>query len=243
MDNKINDILNVKKKVLPSNIVPIARMGVPVRNKYGQMAEFIKEPTSDIGYVKGGDIATGLASGLKSALAFYGASKDALAQQAYNDNQAQLAEQERQDKLAQQAAEQDLKERELAQKKELAQIALEAEQARAKLAREQALQDMATKRAQAVEDWNAQKQAAIEAENRKRAYEEEQLAIKQLDPASQQKYYEMKQQGQTPVIIDNKVGWVGKILGKPKYKISVSEILKKGNNYSASEADIMSKGL
>lgn len=259
LNYSINDILEnaargYNKVPRTSKITPIVRMGVPVRSVQSQMAEAIKEPTSDIGYVKGGNIATGLANALKSGLAVYGAFKDREAQQAYNDNLAQIAEQERQDKLAQQAAEQDYKDRALAQDLQKAQMAIDATNARAELARQQALEDSKAqwehdkevydlKRADAIADRDVQLQAALDAENRKRAYEEEQLPVKQLDPASQQQYFQMKQQGMQPEIIDNKVGWVGKIFGKPKYKISVSDAIKKRSNYSAVEENIMNKGL
>lgn len=263
---KINEILAKRKN---SNIAPINRMGAPVKSKYTIAAQSLSRPTTDWGYVKGGDIAAGLASGLRGYLGMRGAIEDARNQQAYNDYLAQMAEQERQDKLAQQAWEQDYKERALAQDLEKAQLSIDADNRRAEIARGYALEDAERrrlqevadaelKRKQAIEDRNAQYrhelsvynrnrenqlQDALAAENRKQAYEQEQMAIKQLDPASQQKYYQMKQEGQTPEIIDNKVGWVGKIFGRPKYKLSVAEVVKKGKGYSATEADIMSKGL
>lgn len=264
----IKDILQRKK--INSNINPIARMGVPVRSNYSRAAETIKDPTEDWGLLgTAGNIAAGLTAGLKSGLGFYGAMQDARNQQAYNDYLAKQAEQERQDKLEQQAWEQDYKDRALAQDLEKAQLAIDADTRRAEIARGYALEDAERrrtqevadaelKRKQAIEDRNAQYQHelavynrnhenqlqdALNAENRKQAYEQEQMAVKQLDPANQQKYYELKNQGQTPVIIDNKVGWVGKIFGKPKYRISVADAVKKGKGYSSTEADIMSKGL
>jgi hypothetical protein len=256
MNNSVKQALsnNGQRKPVQSRITPIVRMGQPVVSKYTRFAEKISDPSLEMGYAKGGDIVAGLTSGLKGYLGMRGAMEDMRNQQAYNDNLAQIAEQERQDKLAQQAAEQDYKDRALAQDLQKAQMAIDATNARAELARQQALEDRKAqwehdkevydlKRADAIADRDVQLQATLDAENRKRAYEEEQLPVKQLDPASQQQYFQMKQQGMQPEIIDNKVGWVGKIFGKPKYKISVSDALKKRSNYSAVEENIMNKGL
>lgn len=84
-----------------TSIKQIQRIGTPVRSKYSMIADSIQSPTSDWGYVKGGDIAAGLAAGLKGYLGMRGALEDARNQYAYNENQALLAEQERQDNLAQ----------------------------------------------------------------------------------------------------------------------------------------------
>lgn len=248
----IREILQGKN--LNSNIAPIARMGRPVRSVYSRAADAIQTPDSRIGILgSAGNWTSGLANALKGGLGFYGAIKDAQAEQAYNDYLAQMAEQERQDKLAQQAWEQDYKERDLAQDLEKTQLAINADNRRAEIARRYALEDaerrrsqevadVELKRKQALEDrdaqWaheqsvydrnradfvadrNAQIQAAIEAENRKQAYEQEQMAIKQLDPASQQKYFEMKKQGINPVIKDERVGTIGKMFGSPKYSVS-----------------------
>ena len=264
----IKEILEGKR--LQSNLTPIARMGAPVRSWQSRAADMIQTPDSTLGLLGSkGNWVSGLSNALKSGLGFYGARKDMGNQKAYNENLAQLAEQERQDKLAQQAWEQDYKERALAQDLEKAQLSIDADNRRAEISRgyaledaqrrrEQELADAELKRKQAIEDRDAQYQheqsiynrnredqlqAALDAEQRKQAYEQEQMAIKQLDPASQQQYFQMKQQGQTPEIIDNKVGWFGKIFGRPKYNLSVADVVKKGNNYSTSEADIMSKGL
>jgi hypothetical protein len=90
------------------------------------ISESIAAPTEKWGYVKGGDIAAGLAAGLKSYLGMRGAMQDMSNQQAYNDYLAQMAEQDRQDKLGQQAFENDLKDRALAQEAQLAENQLNA---------------------------------------------------------------------------------------------------------------------
>lgn len=264
----IKEILQGKK--IQSNLTPIARMGAPVRSWQSRAADMMQEPDNSLGLLGSkGNWVSGLASAVKSGLGFYGAMKDMENQKAYNENLAQMAEQERQDKLAQQAWEQEYKKRALAQDLEKAQLSIAADNRRAEIARGYALEDAERrrlqevadaelKRKQALEDREAQYQHelsvynrnrenqlqdALDAENRKQAYEQEQMAIKQLDPASQQKYYQMKQEGQTPEIIDKKVGLVGKFFGRPKYKLSVADVVKKGKGYSATEADIMSRGL
>lgn len=242
---------NTKKGKLPSRLNPVGR---PVKSKESRYAQLMLPNDNRLGYVKGGNLTSGLTSALNGYLGFKGAALDYAREMAYEQAMAEAAEQERQDKLAQQAAEQDYKDRALAQDLQKAQMAIDATNARAELARQQALEDRKAqwehdkevydlKRADAIADRDVQLQAALDAENRKRAYEEEQLPVKQLDPASQQQYFQMKQQGMQPEIIDNKVGWVGKIFGKPKYKISVSDALKKRSNYSAVEENIMNKGL
>lgn len=254
---------------LESNINPINRMGRPVKSIKTRYAELMPKNDTRLGFLKHGNLVSGLTGAVQGYLGFSGAKQDALNEMAYYDYLAKLAEQERQDKLAQQAWEQDYKDRALAQDLEKAQLSIDADNRRAEIARGYALEDAERRRAQEVadaelkrrqdiEDRDAQYQHelsvynrnrenqlqdALDAEQRKQAYEQEQMAIKQLDPASQQKYYQMKQEGQTPEIIDNKVGWVGKIFGRPKYKLSVADVVKKGKGYSATEADIMSRGL
>lgn len=180
---KINEILAKRKN---SNIAPINRMGAPVKSKYTIAAQSLSRPTTDWGYVKGGDIAAGLASGLRGYLGMRGAMEDARNQQAYNDYLAQMAEQDRADKIAQQQAEMDYKDRALAQQAALAQNQLdaqaalkqqeiEAQNARAELARQQALADRDAQyaheqaiydrnRADAVSDLNAQNKAKQQAQ-------------------------------------------------------------------------------
>lgn len=203
-------IRDIAQGKLASNITPIARMGSPVRSAYSRAAEMIQTPSDDIGYAKGGFLLSGLTNALKSGLGFYGAAKDAQAEQAYYDSLAEQAKQEREDKLAQQQAEMDYKNNALAQQKELAQMNIDAANTRANTAREQALADREAQwaheasvynrnRADAMADQQAQLQAAIDAENRKQnnalALEEQkrQNAIndtiaKGLRPEEQQKY-------------------------------------------------------
>ena len=159
LNYSINDILEnaargYNKVPRTSKITPIVRMGVPARSVQSQMAEAIKEPTSDIGYVKGGNIATGLANALKSGLAVYGAFKDRDAQQAYNDNLAQIAEQERQDKLAQQEVENQYKRDMLAQQYNIAKMNNEGANSRALQQHQWALEAEKAKRQQAKDDQN-----------------------------------------------------------------------------------------
>lgn len=180
---KINEILAKRKN---SNIAPINRMGAPVKSKYTIAAQSLSRPTTDWGYVKGGDIAAGLASGLRGYLGMRGAIEDARNQQAYNDYLAQMAEQDRADKIAQQQAEMDYKDRVLAQQAALAQNQLdaqaamkqqeiEAQKARAELARQQALADRKEQyaheqaiydrnRADAMSDLNAKNKANQQAQ-------------------------------------------------------------------------------
>lgn len=115
--NNIREILSnsQNRKPLNSRIAPIVAMGRPVKSKYTQLAESIGEPTQDWGNVQGGDIAAGLASGLKSYLGFRGAMQDAQNERAYNDYLAQLAERDRADKMDQQQWERNYKENALAQ--------------------------------------------------------------------------------------------------------------------------------
>lgn len=164
-------------------------MGVPVRSKYSVISQSIADPTEKWGYVKGGDIAAGLAAGLKSYLGMRGAMQDMSNQQAYNDYLAQMAEQERQDKLDQQGWDRDYKERALAQDLEKAQLGLNTTKEERAMAREQALADRASqyehekalydiKRADALADREAQLQATMEAEKRKQEYDQALLAQK-----------------------------------------------------------------
>lgn len=166
-----------------TNIRQIQRIGAPVQSRKTILAQGIQDPTPDWGYVKGGDIAAGLAAGLKGYLGMRGALEDARNQYAYNENQAQLAEQERQDKLAQQGWDQDYKERYLAQDLEKAKMALEAAKAKEDATRNQQVSDIQAqwahdqamydqKRADALADRDAQIQAAIQTELRKQAYEQ-----------------------------------------------------------------------
>lgn len=215
-----------------SNIAPIARMGRPVRSWASRASEMLPDPNAEWGILgTKGNIAAGLAAGLKSGLGFYGAMKDAKAEQAYNDALAAQGEQERQDKLAQQEAEMDYKNRALAQQAELAQNQLNAQAAleAAKFGNQQTLQNNQFAQQKAMEELknnyatdllNAQTKAAQDAAALKREQEQEDMLLKQLDPARQQQFIEMKKQGQNPVIIDNKVGTIGKFLGNPKYTIN-----------------------
>lgn len=167
----------------------IQRMGMPARSKSSLVAENLPTPTSDWGYVKGGNLAAGLAAGLKGYLGMRGALEDSRNQQAYNDYLAQLAEQERQDKLEQQGWDRDYKERALAQDLEKAQLGLNTTKEERAMAREQALADRESqyeheralydiKRADALADREAQLQAAMEAEKRKQEYDQALLAQK-----------------------------------------------------------------
>lgn len=215
----IRDILAGKK--LNSNISPIARMGRPVRSNYSVAADMIQTPDSRIGILGSeGNWVSGLSNALKSGLGFYGAKKDAQAEQAYYDALAQQAEQDRQDKLAQQAFENEYKTNALAQQADLAQKQIDAQAALQANQFNQQKEMEGIKNENAIALQSAATQAAIEAENRKRAYEEEQLLLKQLDPASQQAYYNLKKEGKTPIITDNRVGFIGKALGTPKYAVS-----------------------
>jgi len=122
----IREILQGKS--LNSNIAPIARIGRPVRSAYSRAADAIQTPDSRIGILgTAGNWTSGLANALKGGLGFYGAMKDAQAEQAYNDYLAQQAEQDRADKLAQQQAEMDYKNRSLEQQAMLAQNAIDAQ--------------------------------------------------------------------------------------------------------------------
>ena len=154
----IREILSnsANRRPLYSRIAPIATMGRPVKSKYTQLAESISDPTEDWGYVQGGDIAAGLASGLKSYLGFRGAMQDAQNERAYNDYLAQLAERDRADKMDQQQWERNYKENALAQDLEKAQMAIDANKEAARLARQQALADRKEQYAheQAVYDRN-----------------------------------------------------------------------------------------
>ncbi len=139
-----------------SNIAPIARMGRPVKSIKTRYAELMPKNDTRLGFLKHGDLVSGLTGAVQGFLGFSRAKQDALNEMAYYDYLAKQAEQERQDKLAQQAWEQDYKERALAQDLEKAKLAIDADKAKAALLREQALQDAAVKRAQAIEDRNAQ---------------------------------------------------------------------------------------
>lgn len=215
----IRDILQRRK--INSNINPIARMGVPVRSNYSTAADYIQTPDRTLGLLGGtGNLVTGLTSALKGGLGFYGAKQDARNQQAYNEYLAEQAEQARQDKLAQQATENQYKQDALAQQAELAQKQIEAQAALQANQFNQQKEMEGIKNENAIALQSAATQAAIDAENRKRAYEEEQLLIKQLDPASQQTYYNLKKEGKAPIITDNRVGTIGKIMGTPKYAVS-----------------------
>ena len=86
-----------------------------------RMSGIIADADPALGYAKGGKLLTALTSGLKSGLGFYGAIKDAQAQDAYNQLLAEQQAQDRADKQAQQAFENDFKDRELAQKEALQQ--------------------------------------------------------------------------------------------------------------------------
>ena len=213
-----------------SNIAPIARMGKPVKSKASRYAALMPDNDTRIGYLKNGNLVSAFTSGTKGYLGFKGARQDYEAERAYNEYLARLAEQERIDRLAQQQIENDYRERQLLQQAELKQKELDAIAERARVAREQQIADRDAQwkheksiydrnRADAVADRDVQLQAAIDAEKRKRAYEEEQLVVKQLDPASQKKYYELKAKGINPVVVDNEVGTLGKIVGTPKYSV------------------------
>lgn len=178
----IRDILNRQ---------PIARIGAPVRSWQSRGAELIETPNTDIGYVTGGNIVSGLTNALKSGLGFYGAIKDTQAQRAYNENLAQLAEQQYQDEQAKLAAEQDLKERALAQQAELKQQELAAQEARARQQREQQLADMAVKRQQELADAERKRQQELADMETRRQYALEDVAAKQ---AAEQAAYERNRQ-------------------------------------------------
>lgn len=138
-----------KRKTTQSRITPIVRMGQPVQSKYTRAAERISDPSLEWGYVKGGDIAAGLTSGLKSYLAFRGAAEDAKNQQAYNDNLAKIAEQERQDKLAQQEFDNQYKLDQLAQQMKIAEMSNQGANSRAEQQHQWAVEMENAKRQQA----------------------------------------------------------------------------------------------
>lgn len=230
---RISDILRGKK--LNSNIRPINRIGYPVQSAYTRAAQTIKDPSEDWGLLgTKGNIAAGLTSAIKSGLGMYGTLKDLRAEQAYNDALALQAAQDREDKLAQQAFENDYKDKTLAQQaKELGykeralaqQAALAREQMEAEAAKQanqfaQQKEMEAIKNQYATELQKAQTQAALDAEMRKREAEQDEKIMQNLDPVSRQKYIELKKAGQSPVIVDNKVGTIGKFLGNPKYTIN-----------------------
>ena len=164
---------------LNSNITPISRIGKPAKSKYTRYANLILENDPRLGLLKGGNIVSGLTSGLKSYLGFRGAREDYENEKAYNEYLAMLAEQERQDALEKAAAEQDYKERALAQQAELKQQELAAQEARAKTAREQQLADMALKRQQELEDLAAKQayEKEIFERNRQVSLEDKQAEI------------------------------------------------------------------
>lgn len=97
----IRDILSGRR--INSNIAPIARMGQPVRSKATRYASIIPENDTRLGFLKGGNLVSGLTSGLKSYLGFKGARQDYENERAYNDYLAQIAEQRMADQEARDA--------------------------------------------------------------------------------------------------------------------------------------------
>lgn len=97
------------------------RLARPSASAATRMANSMESADPALGYMKGGEWLSAITNGLKTGLGFYGAIKDAQAQDAYNQQLAELAAQERADKQAQQAFENDYKNRELAQKETLQQ--------------------------------------------------------------------------------------------------------------------------
>ena len=146
------------------------KLARPSTSAATRMSGMIADADPALGYSKEGALLTALTSGLKSGLGFYGAIKDAKAQDAYNQLLAEQQAQDRTDKLAQQAFENDFKNRELAQKealqqgqfanqKEIAQMNIDAANARANVARSQALAD---KKAQYEHEAELYKRGLIE---------------------------------------------------------------------------------
>lgn len=114
MDNRLNlygygvrGVLNkaaedAGRAPMRSNIAPITRMGRPVRSIYSRAADAIQTPDASLGLLGGkGNWVSGITNALKGGLGFYGAMKEAQAEQAYNDALAAQGEQDRADQLAQ----------------------------------------------------------------------------------------------------------------------------------------------
>lgn len=95
----LRDILGFRR--ISSNITPIARMGQPVRSKASRYAHLIPENDTRLGFLKGGNIVSGLTSGVKGYLGFKGARQDYENERAYNEYLSQLAEQSMADQNAQ----------------------------------------------------------------------------------------------------------------------------------------------
>jgi hypothetical protein len=247
---KINEVLKRQ---------PIVRMGAPVRSWQSRGAEIIQTPGAEIGYATGGNVLAGLSNALKSGLGFYGAMQDARNQQAYNENLAQLAEQERQEELAKQAYEQDFNERKLEQQMKIEQLKLQEQERIRQQQREQALADRAAQYAHEQDIYNrnradilADKEAQYAHEQAMKQAEREYQETQDIEKAKRDKLKSELDAQQFLSILENpnqaitaqNVGWLGRIFGRPKYKLSVADIIR-GNipSYSTEEEAILNKGL
>ena len=148
------------------------RLARPTASAATRMSNSMESVDPALGYMKGGEWLSAITNGLKTGLGFYGAIKDAKAQDAYNQQLAELAAQERADKQAQQAFENDYKNRELAQKETLqqGQFANQKEMQASQLANARDIEAMKILAAQ--EQAKQANANAIAAERRKAAQEQ-----------------------------------------------------------------------
>lgn len=134
--------------------------------------EMIGEPSDNWGYVKGGDIAAGLAAGLKGYLGMRGALEDSKSEQQYNDYLAQLQQQASEREQQRYDDQQQLEYYKLAQQGELANKRLLAEKAAAERARAQAVEDRDLAYQRKLDELAMQRQQALADRQAQQDYEQ-----------------------------------------------------------------------